>query len=68
MLVGIDGASPSLLKRWTDSGDLPTLARLRQGGCFGPLQSVPNMMSPAAWTTIATGVDPGKHGIFHFFD
>jgi len=60
--------APSLVERWTDSGDLPTLARLREGGTFGPLRSVPNLMSAAAWTTIATGVNPGKHGIFYFLD
>ena len=68
LLVGIDGAAPALLERWMESGELPAFARLRESGAFGPLQSVPNMMSPAAWTTIATGVNPGKHGIFCFLD
>ncbi len=68
LLIGIDGASPAWLARWMAEGELPELARLREDGCLGPLRSTPNMMSPSAWTSMATGVNPGRHGIFGFFD
>ena len=68
LLVGIDAATPSLLERWLSDGELPTLGRLAEEGCFGALRSVPNACSPAAWTTLATGVNPGRHGIFGFLD
>ncbi|MGC9320413.1 MAG: alkaline phosphatase family protein [Armatimonadota bacterium] len=68
LLVGIDGASPTLLRRWMEAGELPTLAELCEAGCFGPLRSTPNMTSPSAWTSMSTGVQPGRHGIFNFFD
>ncbi len=68
LLIGIDGASPTWLARWMAEGKLPELARLRDGGCLGPLRSTPNMMSPSAWTSITTGVGPGRHGVFGFFD
>jgi len=68
LLIGIDGASPTWLDARMADGELPELARLREAGCFGPLCSTPNMTSPSAWTSIATGVNPGRHGIFGFFD
>ncbi len=36
------------------------------GGAEGILESVPNMNSAPAWSTIATGLNPGRHGIFYF--
>lgn len=68
LVVGIDGAPPALVRRWMADGELPTLARLREDGVFGTLRSTPNMTSPSAWTSIATGVNPGRHGIVGFFD
>src|SRR5437763_6487411 len=48
------------------SGRLPMLASLRAGGAEGVLETVPNMNSAPAWSTIVTGLDPGRHGIFYF--
>lgn len=68
LLIGIDGAPPALLQRWMADGELPALAELTAAGAFGSLKSTPSMTSPSAWTSIATGVNPGRHGIFSFFD
>lgn len=68
LLIGIDGAPPALLERWMAEGELPALSALRGAGSFGVLRSTPSMTSPSAWTAIATGVNPGRHGIFGFFD
>src|SRR5687767_5610836 len=66
LLVDIDAATFVLIRPWMERGDLPALGRLMQSGAFGRLQSVPNMVTPAAWTSFATGCNPGKHGIFFF--
>lgn len=66
LILGFDGASPDLLERWVDDGHLPNFKRVMTEGVYGPLQSVPNMSSPPAWTSFATGKNPGKHGIFCF--
>ncbi len=68
IVVGLDGASPVLVRRWIDSGDLPNLAAVAERGCFGPLLSTPNAMSPAAWSSFVTGLEPGNHGVFYFMD
>jgi predicted AlkP superfamily phosphohydrolase/phosphomutase len=68
IVVGIDGGSPQLVEAWAKQGKLPGFARLMQEGVFGPLMSVPNMRSAAAWTSFMTGRNPGKHGIYEFYE
>ena len=47
-------------------GHLPNLKRLMQGGSSGELQSTFPPLTAAAWVSFATGVNPGKHGLFDF--
>jgi predicted AlkP superfamily phosphohydrolase/phosphomutase len=66
LVVGLDGATFDLIRPWARAGKLPTLARLLEEGVSAPLRSVPNMNSAPAWSSFATGLNPGKHGIFYF--
>jgi predicted AlkP superfamily phosphohydrolase/phosphomutase len=66
LLVGVDAATLDLIRPWTERGDLPVMGRLMEAGAFGRLRSVPNMVSPAAWSSFATGCNPGMHGVFSF--
>jgi predicted AlkP superfamily phosphohydrolase/phosphomutase len=68
IVVGIDGGSPQLVEAWARQGKLPGFARLMEEGASGPLPSVPNMRSAAAWTSFTTGRNPGKHGIYEFYE
>jgi predicted AlkP superfamily phosphohydrolase/phosphomutase len=68
LIVGLDGATLDLILPWAREGILPTLAGLMRTGVWGPLRSVPNANSAPAWSSFATGLDPGKHGIFYFTD
>ena len=47
-------------------GQLPNLAALRDQGCFKSLGSTLPPISPVAWSSFQTGVNPGKHNIFDF--
>lgn len=66
LVIGLDAATPSLVEQWVEGGKLPALAGLMSQGTWAPLLSVPNTFSPAAWSTFATGKNPGRHGIFFF--
>lgn len=68
IVIGIDGASPDLMVPWMDQGMLPNFQKIRQDGVFGRLISVPNQRSAAAWSSFITGINPGKHGIFEFYE
>lgn len=66
LLIGLDGAEPSLVERWMDAGRLPNLARLRDSGAYLPCASTTPPATFPAWTSCVTGVNPGRHGIFDF--
>jgi len=65
LLVGMDGAPYDLVKQWTDQGELPNLKELIRAGAFGVLYSQLDE-TPPAWSSIYTGKNPGKHGVFDF--
>lgn len=67
-VLGLDGATFDLIRPWAEEGKLPNFARLMRHGVWGRLASVPNMRSAAAWTSFMTGKNPGKHGIFEFYE
>ena len=48
------------------AGDLPNLARLLERGARGRLRSTTHPLTPLAWTTMVTGVNAGRHGIWDF--
>lgn len=68
VIIGWDGATWDLLSPWVRSGGLPNLARLMERGVHAKLRSTPLPLSPAAWTSILTGVNPARHGIFDWFE
>lgn len=64
LLVGLDGASPELVERLAAQGRLPTLRGLMRHGVYGRLQSSVNCSPISAWSSLLTGVNPGKHGVW----
>ncbi len=66
VIIGLDGATWTLLRPWIDEGQLPNLARLVHEGASGPLTTTIPPVSASAWVSFATGCNPGKHGAFDF--
>jgi predicted AlkP superfamily phosphohydrolase/phosphomutase len=66
VIVGFDGMDPALASRFMDEGKLPHLTKLRDSGTFRPLRTTFPAISPVAWSTFLTGVNPGKHNIYDF--
>ena len=65
-VLGLDGVPWGLIDQWTESGELPTFARMRETGAAGPLSSTTPASTPLAWPSIATGTRPDKHGLYWF--
>jgi predicted AlkP superfamily phosphohydrolase/phosphomutase len=66
LVIGLDGATLSLVEPWAAAGHLPTLARLLDAGAFGALRSTLPAATFPAWTSLVTGVNPGRHGVLDF--
>jgi len=65
-ILGIDGLDPKLLQTFMEEGELPNFKRLVEQGHFKPLQTSMPPLSPVAWSTFITGMDPGGHGVYDF--
>ncbi len=67
-VIGLDGATLDLILPWVKEGRLPGFQKIIQQGVHGPLESTPNQRSASAWTSMMTGKNPGKHGIYEFYE
>jgi predicted AlkP superfamily phosphohydrolase/phosphomutase len=61
LIIGLDGLSYNMLDRFDVS--FPYLERVRDQGVSGDLMSVDTPTTVPAWTSFATGKDPGTHGV-----
>jgi predicted AlkP superfamily phosphohydrolase/phosphomutase len=66
LFIGLDGATWALLKPWINKGLLPTFQKLIKNGIYGNLKSTIPALTAPSWTSIATGKNPGKHGVYDF--
>jgi predicted AlkP superfamily phosphohydrolase/phosphomutase len=66
LCFGLDGADFDLVSQLIGNGRMPTVARLAREGAFGPLRSTLPAVTPTAWSSFLTGLNPGGHGIFYF--
>ncbi len=62
--VCLEVASEDLMSAWIEKGWMPHLARLRERGVWGPLESVTELSSGSIWPSFYTGVSPAKNGQF----
>src|SRR3954463_10079607 len=49
-----------------DRGERPSLAKIRASGTYSRLRTTNPAQTPVAWSSFATGTNPGGHGIFDF--
>ena len=66
LLIGLDGATFTVLDALMARGLMPTLKSLCDRGVRAGLMSTANPLTPLAWTSLLTGRSPGHHGIFDF--
>ena len=66
LLLGLDGITYNVLDPAFEAGHMPRYKALLERSASGILESTIPPYTPPGWTSIFTGVNPGKHGIFGF--
>lgn len=66
VVIGLDGISIEIVNVLAQRGAIPNINMLlRKAKYYKMLSTIPPTTAPA-WTSITSGVNPGKHGIFYF--
>lgn len=68
IFLGFDGLDPRVVERLMAEGKLPHFSKLKAQGGYRRLRTTFPALSPVAWSTFATGVNPAKHNIFDFLN
>jgi predicted AlkP superfamily phosphohydrolase/phosphomutase len=64
----MDGLDPRRVRAMMNRGELPNFTRLVDLGQMSEMESTCPPISPVAWSSFMTGVNPGKHNIFDFLN
>ena len=68
IILGLDGMDPKLIRQWMAEGYMPNFKKLSETGTFSNIASTIPPISPVAWASFSTGVDPSGHNIFDFLN
>ena len=68
IVVGLDGATWQVVSPLIEQDKLPNMRHLVEKGTFGLLESTFPPVTGPAWTSIASGKNPGKTGVFDFLN
>jgi len=65
-IFSLDGVSFNLLNQLREDNAIPFLSKLIDSSSYGDLLSTDPPLTPTAWASIFTGLNPGNHGIYDF--
>jgi predicted AlkP superfamily phosphohydrolase/phosphomutase len=65
-ILALDGGTFDVILPLVERGNLPNIGRLMEQGAWGRLRSTIHPITPAAWTSFMTGLNPGRHGVYDF--
>lgn len=68
VIIGLDGLDPGRVRRLMSEGRLPSFQQIADSGTFSDLATTLPPISPVAWSSFQTGVNPGKHNIYDFLN
>jgi len=66
IILGFDAFDPTFCEQLLQKGQLPNLARFLSIDGYRRFEVTNPPQSEVSWTSIATGLNPGGHGIFDF--
>jgi len=67
LILGIDGGTWTVLRPAIERGYMPFLQSQVENGASGVLESTIPAITPAAWGSFQTGMNPGNHGVLDFY-
>lgn len=67
ILLGLDGADYKVIRRGIEEGLLPNFQEVDRRGLMRGLNSTVPPATPPSWTSMITGVSPGRHGVLDFY-
>jgi predicted AlkP superfamily phosphohydrolase/phosphomutase len=65
LILALDAAEPSLLRRWADDGTLPAIKSLLDAGAVARLRNPPGL-SGATWPTLNSGKTAASHARYYY--
>src|SRR5689334_25065590 len=66
LIIGLDGADPGLLARWSADGSLPAIRALQARGHAGALSTPPGLGDEVAWGCFHRAAPVGRHGRYYW--
>ena len=66
IILGLDAFDPRFFERLVEQGKAPNLAKLAENHGYARLAVSNPPQSEVSWTSLATGLNPGGHGVFDF--
>lgn len=66
LIIGLDAFDPLFFEQLHSKGKTPNLSKLVQGMGYSRFRVSDPPQSEVSWTSIATGMNPGSHGMFDF--
>ncbi len=68
LIIGLDGVPYGMIKDLAETGVMPNTAKLISQSIFTKMSSSIPEVSSVAWSSMITGTNPGRHGVFGFMD
>ena len=66
LILGFDSFDPVVFEEMVGKNQMPNFEKFFQQGGYSRLDVCSPPQTEVSWTSMATGVDPGGHGIFDF--
>jgi predicted AlkP superfamily phosphohydrolase/phosphomutase len=66
LIIGLDAYDPGMVEQMFEAGSLPHLSKFLRKDGYARFTVTNPPQSEISWTSIATGLNPGGHGMFDF--
>jgi len=66
IILGFDSFDPAIFEKMAGQNKLPNLSKFVDAGGYSRFEVCSPPQTEVSWTSIATGADPGGHGVFDF--